>query len=71
MRLFLKVRKWQEDVGSYLRRWRKLEEQPSLMETWLVTGGCGESGEKAGLEQIFKDSYKRRRALTRKGSTDN
>ena len=49
MRLFLQVRPWQEDVGSYLRWWRKLKEQASLMEMWVVIGEGRESRENTGL----------------------
>ena len=65
MRLFLKIRRWQENVGSYLRWWRKLGEQASLMEMWTVTGDGRESGENAGLWHLFKESHKRRRTLIR------
>ena len=53
MILFLKFRTWKEDVGSYLRWWKKLKEQASLMETWVVARGGRESGKNIGLRQLL------------------
>ena len=58
MRLFLKARTWQEDVDNYLRWWRKLKEQASLMETCVVIVGGGESRENTGLGNYLRTAIK-------------